>query len=131
MWVKVSESEMPVGQKTIDRKWVFRLKRGPNGEITWFKACYVVNGYHQQYGIGYDETYASVVKPMAFRALFAIAAYHDLDIDQMDVKTAFLFGIIRQLIYIKLPPEYEKPGIVCKLLKGLYGLKQSPRIWYE
>lgn len=130
-WIEVPTSEIPVGQKALDGKWIFKLKRGPNGEITRFKARWVVKGFQQQYGIDYDETYASVVKPMAFRALFAIAAYHDLDIDQMDVKTAFLYGIIKQLIYVKLPPGFEKPGVVCKLLKGLYGLKQSARLWYE
>ena len=91
----------------------------------------MVKGFQQQYGIDYDETYASVVKPMAFCALFAIAAYYDLNIDQMDVKTAFLYGIIKQLIYVKLPLGYEKPGIVCRLQRGLYGLKQSSRLWYQ
>lgn len=68
---------------------------------------------------------------MALRVLFAIAAYHDLDIDQMDVKTVFLYSIIKQLIYVKLLPRYKKQGTVCKLLKDLYGLKQSARLWYE
>lgn len=71
---------------------------------------------------------------MAFRVLFAIAAYFDLDIDQMDVKTAFLYGLIDQLIYIDIPKGTEtetNKDMVCKLLKALYGLKQSPHLWYE
>lgn len=71
---------------------------------------------------------------MAFRVLFAIAAYYDLDIDQMDVKTAFLYGLIDQLVYVQIPRESEdatNKGMVCKLLKALYGLKQAPRLWYK
>jgi hypothetical protein len=55
----------------------------------------------------------------------------DLEVDQLDVKTAFLYGIIDQLIYVEMPKGYEVDGMVCKLLKALYGLKQSPRLWYE
>lgn len=71
---------------------------------------------------------------MAFRVLFAIAAYYDLDIDQMDVKTAFLYGLINQLIYVEMPKGTETNAtrdMICKLRKALYGLKQSPRLWYE
>lgn len=71
---------------------------------------------------------------MAFRVLFAIAAYYDLNYDQMDVKTAFLYGLIDQLIYVEIPKGTEteaNKNIVCRLLKALYGLKQSPRLWYE
>ncbi len=67
---------------------------------------------------------------MAFRVLFAIAAFYDLDIDQMDVKTAFLYGDIDQLLYVKLPKGYYKDqeDMVCRLNKALYDLKQSPRL---
>lgn len=83
---------------------------------------------------GSNQTFAAVVKPLAFRVLFAIAAFYDLDIDQMDVKTAFLYGLIDQLIYVEMPRGTEidaNKNMVCKLLKALYGLKQSPRLWYE
>ena len=75
-----------------------------------------------------------MVKPMAFRVLFAIAAYYNLDIDQIDVKTAFLYGMIDQLVYMQIPKGSENSTnkrMVCKLLKALYGLKQAPRFWYE
>ena len=70
---------------------------------------------------------------MAFQALFAITAFYDLDIEQMDVKTAFLHGIIDQLVYVEVPKGYEDQwkNQVCLLKKALYGLKQSPRLWYE
>lgn len=68
---------------------------------------------------------------MAFRVLFAIAAFFDVDIEQIDIKTAFLYGLINQLIYVDIPKGSEIEGncdIVYKLLKALYGLKQSPRL---
>lgn len=71
---------------------------------------------------------------MAFRVFFAIAVFYDLDIDQIDVKTAFLYSLIDQLIYVEMPRGTEtdaNKNMVCKLLKVLYGLKQSPRLWYE
>ena len=133
-WDLVPMSEVKAGHKPHSGKWVFKVTRDVNGDIARFKARWVVRGYLQQYGVDFDQTYASVVKPMAFRVLFAIAAYYDLDIDQMDVKTAFLCGLIDQLVYVQIPKGSESSankGMVCKLLKALYGLKQVPRLWYE
>lgn len=70
-------------------------------------------------------------KPMAFRFLFAIAASYNLDVDQMDVKTAFVYGLIDQLIYVDIPKGSEDQNTERKDCKLLYGLKQSPRLWYE
>ena len=78
--------------------------------------------------------FAALANPMAFRVLFAIAAYYNLDIDQIDAKTAFLYGMIDQLIYVQIPKGSENSTnkkMVCKLLKVLYGLKQAPRLWYK
>lgn len=71
---------------------------------------------------------------MVFRVLFAIAAYYDLDIDQMDVKTAFLYRIINQLVYVQIPKGLKNSTnkrMVYKLLKALYSLKQASRLWYK
>lgn len=71
---------------------------------------------------------------MAFRILFAIAAFFDLDINQMDVKTAFLYGSIDQLVdvhILKASKTEANRNILCELLKVLYGLKQLPQLWYE
>ena len=71
---------------------------------------------------------------MAFRVLFAIAAFLDLDIDQIDVKTVFLYDVINQLVYVEIPKSTESEenrNLICRLLKALYGLKQSPRLWYK
>jgi hypothetical protein len=91
-----------------------------------------VRGFTQEEGIDYNETFALVVKPMSYKALFAIAAALDLEIKQMDVKTAFLYGHVDHEIYVE-QPHYLTDGTskVCKLRKALYGLKQAPRIWYQ
>ena len=80
--------------KPLAGKWVFKVKKGKDGEVLRYKARWVVKGYLQQYGVDYDQTFTTVVKPMAFRALFAIAAYYNLKIEQIDIKTAFLYGPI-------------------------------------
>ena len=122
----------PSNRKVLGGKWVYKLKRGPNGEILRHKARWVVRGFEQEYGIDYDETFASVVKPMSYKALFAIAAALDLEIHQMDVKTAFLYGNVNEEIHVEQPHTLEDgTDRVCKLNKALYGLKQSPRIWYD
>ncbi len=93
-----------------------------------------MRGYLQQFGIDFNQTFLAVVKPIAFRVLFAIAAFYDLDIDQMDVKTAFFYGLIDQLVYMQIPKGSEdatNKKMVCKLLKALYGLNQVPRLWYK
>ncbi len=110
------------------------MKRDINRAIARFKDRWVVRGYLQQFGIDFDQPFANVAKPIAFKVLFPIAAYYDLDINQMDVKTAFLYRIINQLVYLQIRKGSEdatNKGMVCKLLKALYGLKQAPRLWYD
>jgi len=112
---------------------VYKHKRGSNGEILRYKSRWVVRGFEQREGLDYYETFASVVKPMSYKLLFAIAAANDLEIEQMDVKTAFLYGDIDTEIYVEQPEGMGAIGEsykVCKLNKALYGLKQSPRVWY-
>lgn len=75
-----------------------------------------------------------MVKPIAFRVIFAIVAYYNLDIDQMDIKTVFFYDLINQLVYIQISNDSEdatNKSKVCKLLKALYGLKQAPKLWYK
>lgn len=122
----------PSNRKVLRGKWVYRLKRGALGEILRYKARWVVRGFEQLEGLDYHETFASVVKPMTYKALFAIAAANDWDIEQMDVKTAFLYGNIEEDIYVEQPDHFDDNSKrVCKLKKALYGLKQSPRVWYQ
>ena len=126
-WTLVDTSS---DRKPLGGRWVFTVKRDAAGRIARYKARWVVEGYLQQYGIDFEQTFASVVKPMAFRVLFAIAAYLNLEIEQMDVKTAFLNGDIDAEVYVRFPDGFNERK-VCRLNKALYGLKQSPRLWYE
>jgi hypothetical protein len=118
---------LPAGRRAIKGRWVYSLKDGGR-----FKARWVAKGFEQQYGIDYEQTYASVVR--AFRTIFALAALHGWDIQQMDAVTAFLNSSLpttHQQVYVEQPHGYEVGILVCLLLKALYGLKQSPRAWYE
>jgi hypothetical protein len=119
--------------RAVTGKWVYKHKRGLGCEILRYKSRWVVRGFEQREGLDYYETFASVVKPMSYKLLFAIAAANDLEIEQMDVKTAFLYGNIDTEIYVEQPEGMGAVGEshkVCKLNKALYGLKQSPRVWY-
>lgn len=89
-WTVVNKKSIQPGRQVLSGKWVYKFKRDVNGDIARFKARSIVKGYLQQFGVDFDQTFAAVVKPMAFRLLFAIGAFYDLGIDQMDVKTAFL-----------------------------------------
>jgi Reverse transcriptase (RNA-dependent DNA polymerase)/gag-polypeptide of LTR copia-type len=146
-WLKAMEDELdslhendvwkittlPPDRTPLRGRWIFRYKRGPQGEILRYKARWVVKGYMQQEGIDFNETFASVVKPMSYKALLAIAAAQDLEIEQMDVKTAFLYGKLDEDIYVEQPTGFEDKDNthgVCKLNRALYGLRQSPRVWY-
>lgn len=113
---------------------MFKTKQGPDSEITRHKARLVARGFSQKPGQDFDETYAPVVKFATMRMVLAFAAHHDLHLQQMDIKTAYLNGIISEDIYMSQPEGHivrNKDKLVCKLNKGIYGLKQSGRKWYE
>ncbi|GJZ56753.1 retrovirus-related pol polyprotein from transposon TNT 1-94 [Tanacetum coccineum] len=115
-------------------KWVFRNKLDENGVVSQNKARLVAQGYNQQEGIDYDETYASVARLESIRILLAYACALDFKLFQMDVKSAFLNGFINEEVYVAQPPgfiDFEKPDHVYKLKKALYGLKQAPKAWYD
>jgi len=110
----------------------FKVKRQSDGSIERYKARLVARGFSQKPGIDYDETFASVAKFQSIRLLLAFAAMHDLELHQMDVKTAFLYGSLEELVFMEQPEGFERgKGMVWQLNKALYGLKQSPRAWYK
>ncbi|GJT19985.1 retrovirus-related pol polyprotein from transposon TNT 1-94 [Tanacetum coccineum] len=115
-------------------KWVFRNKLDENGIVSRNKARLVAQGYNQQEGIDYDETYAPVARLESIRILLAYACALDFKLFQMDVKSAFLNGFINEEVYVAQPPgfiDFEKSDHVYKLKKALYGLKQAPKAWYD
>lgn len=123
---------LPEGRKAISNKWVFKTKLGADGTIDRYKARLVVKGCSQRRGIDYTETFSPVVRYASIRFLVAMAARLDLDIDQMDVVTAFLQGDLKEEVYMKQPDSLEDgTERVCRLRKSLYGLKQASRCWNE
>ena len=118
--------------RVITSKWVFKVKRMEDNTIERYKARLVARGFGQRAGIDYDETFAPVAKFQSIRLILALAAMHDLELHQMDVKTAFLYGHLEEDVFMEQPEGFEKgDNMVWKLLKSLYGLKQSPRTWYR
>jgi hypothetical protein len=102
--------------------------------VTRNKARLVAKGYSQVKGLDFGETYAPVARLESIRILLAYATYHSFKLYQMDVKSAFLNGPIKEEVYVEQPPDFEDseyPNHVYKLSKALYGLKQAPRAWYE
>ncbi len=122
----------PRTQVVLGGKWVFKTKRDSLWQIVKYKTRWVLQGFRQVHGINFDQTYTSVVKSNSYKVLLAFATQLGWSVDHIDFVTAFLNGSIDgHDIFIEQPLAY-KVGInlVCKLLKALYSLKQSPRIWY-
>lgn len=125
----------PVNQRVIGSRWIFKYKLGvPGVEQARFKARLVAKGYAQREGIDYHEIFAPVVKHISIRILFSLVVQEDMELEQLDVKTAFLHGELKEKIYMSPPEGFEsmfQDDEVCLLNKSLYGLKQSPRQWNE
>jgi Reverse transcriptase (RNA-dependent DNA polymerase) len=105
---------------------VFRIKRRHDGAIQKYKARVVAQGYTQIEGVDYDETFAPVAKLASLRMILALAAEHDLELQQMDVKSAYLNGELREEIFMEAPLGFDVPdGMVLRLIKAVYGTKQG------
>ncbi|GLI63566.1 hypothetical protein VaNZ11_006559 [Volvox africanus] len=124
--------EIPMGARKIGLKWVFKLKRDADGNVERYKARLVAKGFTQKEGVDFGDVFAPVGKYASFRALLAVAADRDLELHQLDIKTAFLHGELKEEVYTEQPPGYNLggPNVVCKLRRALYGLRQAPRAWY-
>ena len=124
--------KLPPGRKTVQNRWVFTLKRDREGKVIKYKARLVAKGYTQREGVDFQETFAPVIRYESLRLLLAVAAQKSLTLTQFDVSTAFLHGELEEEIFMIQPEGFEdRTGRVCKLQKGLYGLRQSPRAWNE
>ncbi|PNX68054.1 hypothetical protein L195_g055961, partial [Trifolium pratense] len=127
-------TDLPRSAKVIGVKWIYKTKLNERGEIEKYKARLVAKGYAQRYGTDYKEVFAPVARWDTIRSLLAIAASRGWDVFQLDVKSAFLHGELKETVYVEQPAGYVKAGRekqVYQLHKALYGLKQAPRAWYS
>ena len=126
--------DRPTNRKVIGVRWVFKTKLNPDGSICKHKAKLVVKGYAQQYGVDYQETFSPVARYDTIKLLLAFATHNSWQIHQLDVKSAFLNGLLTEEIFVEQPDGFlihGKENQVYLLKKALYGLKQAPRAWYE
>ena len=116
----------------VSSKWIYHEKHGPDGTIQKYKAHVVVQGFTQVKGIDFNKTFVPVTKLSLLCTILALAAKLNLEVHQMDVKSAYLNGNLKEEIYMELPPGFNIPeGMVLKLNKAVYGTKQGRRVWYK
>lgn len=121
---------MPLGKKPIKSKWVFATKTNLDGNIIRCKARLVAKGYSQKAGVDYEQTFAPMIKYTSIRFCLSLAAQLNLNISQMDAVTAYLNGVLKEEVYMEQPEMFSDGSAkVCKLIKSIYGLKQSGRNW--
>ena len=130
-WILV---EKPFNKRLVGYKWIYKLKDGESADKQpRYKARLVAKGFTQKEGVDFNEVFSPVVKNSSIRLLLAVTTFLDLELDQMDVRTAFLHGNLDEEIFVTQPEGFIEEGtedMMCLLKKSLYGLKQSLRQWY-
>ena len=124
---------LPTGKTHVGCRWVYTIKIDPDGGVDRLKACSVVKGYTQIYGSDYYDTFSPVAKMASICLLFSMATMRSWPQYQLDIKKAFLHGDLAEEVYMEQPPKLVVQGefgLVCRLHRSLYGLKQSPRAWF-
>ena len=125
--------ELPEGHRPIGCKWVYKTKRDSKGKVEKFKARLVAKGFTQREGVDYEATFSPVSSKDSFRVIMALVAHFDMELHQIDVKTAFLNGDLNEEVYMMQPEGFvanDSGKLVCRLKKSIYGLKQASRQWY-
>ena len=121
--------QTPSDAHILRDRWVYIVKRDFAEEVTRYKTRWVIRGFEQQKSRDYHDTFASVVKLMSYKAIFALTAVLNWDVKQINVKIVFLYDNVQETIYVRQLDDFSKNDIkVCKLNKTLYELKQSLRI---
>ena len=125
--------ELSVGRKPIGRKWVFKKNMNSEGKVEKYKARLVENG-SKVLGVDFGDICSHVSKVASIRLLLSVVVAFDFEVEQLDVNTTFLHRDLEEENYMKQPKGFIVKGkkeLVCRLKKSLYGLKQSPRMWYH
>ncbi|GJT14034.1 retrovirus-related pol polyprotein from transposon TNT 1-94 [Tanacetum coccineum] len=126
--------DLPPGCKPLGYKWIFKKKMKADGTIDKYKARLVIKGYRQREGLYYLDTYSPVTRITSIRMVLVIATLRNLEVHQMDVKTAFLNEDLEEEIYMNQPEGFialRQESKVCRLVKSLYGLKQALKQWHQ
>lgn len=130
-----TEMELPTGAHALGTTWAFRRKTNEDDVVTKYKARLCAQGFSQIPGLDYNKTYAPTGRAASMRLALSVCESEDLEVRLMDAVGAFLNGIPEEVLYIKIPQGYSPKttgkNIVLLLNRSLYGLKQSPRCWYN
>lgn len=123
-----------LAKNIVGSKWVYRIKRLPDGSVERYKARLVAKGFHQRPGIDFHDTFSPVIKHATIRLILGTAVARNWPLKQLDVNNAFLQGPLEEEVYMQQPPglvDKDHPHHVLRLKKAVYGLKQAPRAWYN
>ena len=124
--------DAPENKKPITKKWVFVRKYDKDGNLQKYKACLVARGFSQMPDMDFNETFSPVVQLETICVILALAVAEDWEIQQLDMKGAYLNGKLKEIIYMDQPQGHsDGMSQVCYLIKTLYGLKQSSWEWNE
>ena len=125
---------LPSGKSLVGCRWVYTVKVGPDSQVDCLKARLVAKGYTQVYGFDYGDTFSHVAKITSVRLLLSMVAMCSWPLYQLNIKNVFLHGDLAEEVYMEQPLDFVAPGefgLVCRLLRSLYGLKQSPLAWFD
>ncbi|PKU62899.1 Retrovirus-related Pol polyprotein from transposon TNT 1-94 [Dendrobium catenatum] len=124
----------PPHKIVLGSKWIFKLKTNSDGQLDRHKARLVAQGFNQEFGINFNETFSPVSKLPTIRILLLLAIHRNWPTLQFDISNAFLHGDLHDEVFMKQPPGFvdsQYPHYVCKLNKAIYGLRQAPRQWFN
>jgi len=124
---------LPPARKVVGCKWLFRVKENPDGTVNKYMARLVTKGFNQIQGFDFHETFSPVIKLITIRIILTIALTNGWDLFHLDVNNAFLNISLDETIYMTQPSRFEvtDKNLVYKLNKSIYGLKQTPRQWFD
>ena len=128
IWVFVFSS---IEQRVLENKWIYKLKRDFEEKIQRYKVRWVVRDFEQRFETDFNEIFVAVIKSMIYKMLFIMIVRNDWNIDQMNVKTVFLYENLNEIVYVNMLTEFDKFEMICKLNKTLYDLKQISRVRFK